>query len=164
VVWFAALAGLAACSPETVAPSELASRTAQSRPIWQSYSEDLKAQLGARPAAEWQGAAVAVRRDGAAVEVSFALSGPWATRDVFAPVLMREPLGSTLRSVDASRRGNVATYRFELDDEAARAPLPWVQVKFPHGERRIILQEKGPLKAVWTRDGMPAEPASRETS
>lgn len=165
VVWFAAIAGLAACAPEAVTPSELADRTAQSAPTWQSYTEDLKAQLGARPAAQWQGAVVSVRRDGAAVEVSFALSGPWAERDVFAPVLLREPLGSTLRSVDAARRGNVATYRFELDDRAARAPLPWVQVKFPHGERRIILQEEGPLKAAWTRgDGTPTEPASQETS
>lgn len=126
-----------------VSEQELASRTRSSQPAWQNYEEDIKAQIGATPVAQWQGAPIEVRRDGDRLYVTFRLSGPWAQRDIAIPVLLRDPLGRTYQNVRAQRDGHVVTYVFPLFGEDPAVPLAWVKLRFPGTERRIALSGGG---------------------
>ena len=121
----------------------MARRVENSQPTWQSYSEDIKGQIGATPVAEWEGELTEVRLEGGAVRVTFRLSGPWAQRDAAIPVLLREPFGGTRRNTGARRDGDFVTYIIELPETARGQALPWVELKFPHGQRRLPLSEKG---------------------
>ena len=136
-----AAAFLVSCSG--VSTEELARRIQNSTPTWQSYSEDIKGQVGAAPVAEWEGQISEIRLVGGAVQATFRLSGPWAQRDVAIPVLLREPFGGTCRSTAARRDGDLVTYIIELPEAARGEALPWVELKFPHGQRRLPLSEEG---------------------
>jgi len=135
-------------APPPVSPDELARRIAESRPTWANYDEDVKAQIGATPTAQWRGSPDAAQRDGATVRVTFRLSGPWAQqRQVAFPILLREPLGGIHRPARADCGDGRATYVFQLDDEAATGVLPWLEVKYPYGEKRLVLSEDGSWRA-----------------
>jgi len=127
---------LAACTNE-VSSTELARRIAECRPEWQNYQEDIKGQIGAALAAEWEGAPTSVKMAGRTLLVRFAVSGPWASRDVAIPVLLREPTGIVLKNDSALREGGEFVYCFVLPDKVAGA-LPWVEVQYPHGQRRMV--------------------------
>ena len=134
--------GFPGCT-DRVAEEELASRVRTSAPEWQSYQEDLKAQVGAGPVAQWKGRPTQVWSGGAAVYVAFEVSGPWAQRDAAIPVLLRDPFGGVHRNVSAQRNGAVVTYAFQVLAEPSAVPLAWVEIKFPRGERRVILSTEG---------------------
>ncbi len=120
---------------------ELARRVAQSAPSWNNYDEDLKAQLGAAPVAEWKGDILGIRWDGATLKVRFSLRGDWAERDIAIPVLIRLPDGETSMNQTASREGREVVYSFPAQLES---PPQWVIVRYPfYGERRIVLSEEG---------------------
>jgi hypothetical protein len=132
----------AACG-STVSEEELARRIEASRPTWQSYSEEIKAQLGAGPAAEWEGTLREVRVEPDRILVTFALEGPWARRQAAAPVLLNEPLAGVRMNRSAERDGDRVTYAFPIPPDKASLPVPWVEVKFPRGQRRVALSGEG---------------------
>lgn len=129
-----------------ISEAELAQRCAASRPEWQNYQEDIKAQIGARPVAQWKGDPIAARQSGNKVYLTFRLEGPWARYDLVLPILLRDPLGKTYRSITAEYRGPERTYLFDLSPDAAASVLPWVEVRYPHTETRLSLNPQGQWK------------------
>lgn len=129
-------------TPPGPTPEELARRTATCQPTWQNYQEDIKGQIGAGLVAEWAGKPEQVRRDGAILRVRFQLEGAWGQRTSAIPILLREPGGSVHRNRDAECRAGRVTYVFELGEGVAGA-LPWIELKYPHGEKRLVLFEDG---------------------
>ncbi len=127
-----------------VADEELFRRASAAHPAWQSYEEDIKAQMGAQSAAEWSGLLVRVDCDAATIRAAFRLEGPWASRACAFPILMREPGGSVARNGDARRENGLLTYAFERSKSEAPA---WLEFRFPHGERRIVLDAQGHWEA-----------------
>lgn len=125
-----------------VSDEELAARVEGAHPTWQSYQEDLKAQLGAGPVAEWQGELVAAVQEGETLRLTFQLTGPWSGRDCFAPVLVADPREILHPPVSAVREKDSVVYRFSLP---SAGPLPWVEVKFPNGQMRLVFDQNG----VW---------------
>lgn len=119
-------------------PAELARRVEESRPTWQGYDEDIKAQLGAASVAEWRGRLVEVAWEPGRIRAAFELAGPWARRDIAIPILLHDAHGSVLRSSEAhvSDDGRV-TYTF---DYPGTAPPAWLELRYPfYGARRIVL-------------------------
>lgn len=136
---------LAGCGG-TVGEAEIARRVEASVPTWQSYPEDIKAQVGAGPVAEWEGTVDEVRVEPEAIRVTFRLEGPWAARDAAMPLLLNEPFGGVRRNSAAERQGDRVTYLFDNAGREAAVPVPWVELKFPGGERRIVLSQEGTWK------------------
>ncbi len=127
---------------------ELAARIAKSRPAWESYQEDIKGQVGAGPVAQWDGTPSRLWFDKDAVFVAFAMKGYWATRDGGVPVLLRDPSGRVQRDLRSDRNGSMIRYTFErpkLDGMPA-----WLEIKYPHMERRLVLSEQGEWQASAT--------------
>lgn len=124
---------------------EIARRCAESRPRWQSYQEDIKGGVGARLVAEWRGEIDSVRAAGDGVTVSFRLLPPWDSRDAALPVLLRLPSGEELLQKGTRREGGLRHYLFDLPEKSA--PPPWVEVHYPHRERRVALDAAG----AWRR-------------
>jgi hypothetical protein len=133
---------LAACNPP-LPESELVARIQKSSPQWQSYQEDIKAQIGAQPVAEWAGEPVNAIQQDAAVSLTFRLLGPWALRDAAIPILIQDPLGHVHQNAAASRRDSLVTYEFKLESPSSTSPFPWLEVRFPNGNKRIVFNEKG---------------------
>jgi hypothetical protein len=132
---------VAACSP-SLSPQDLERKTLAAQPRWESYQEDLKGAIGAGPVAEWQGRPVEVCREGDVFRVTFVLTGPWVGRQAAIPVLLRDPTGATLRHDAVCRHGDQATYDFKLAAQDAGPPA-WLEIKFPHGQKRIVLNDRG---------------------
>ena len=142
----AVLAGLAVFTFQgrgTVSLEELERRVGASAPQWADYQEDIKAQLGATPAAEWEGKLISARIDGANLYVEFEIIGPWASREIALPLLAHDPLGNTYRNVGSQFEGARVTYEFVLDEAAAKRMLPWIELKYPHRERRLVFSDDG---------------------
>ncbi|NIA13559.1 MAG: hypothetical protein GWP08_05715 [Nitrospiraceae bacterium] len=131
----------------SVDDEELRERVRTSRPAWESYQEDIKSQVGAAPVAEWQGALQRVVCQRNTVRLTFQIQGPWAGRGTAIPVLVREPFGGIHGSLSVQNDQGAVTYLFELPEAASATPFPWIEVKFPHQEKRIVLSERG----TWTR-------------
>lgn len=125
---------------------EVARRVAESRPTWPNYQEDIKAQIGAGPVAEWEGQLESVEAHAGRVVVRFIVRGPWSTRDCAIPILLQEPLGGVHQSEDARREGAHVTYTFRL--AKGDAPVPWIALRFPHGTRRIAIPSTGAWKST----------------
>jgi len=123
--------------------SDLAQRVRTSHPQWQSYQEDLKAQIGAGPVAQWSGEAVTARQDNATLTLTFRLVGPWASRDPAIPVLILDPLGHVRQNSAATRQNDLVIYEFKPEPAGSASPFPWIEVKFPNGSKRIVFDEKG---------------------
>jgi hypothetical protein len=128
-----------------ISEEEIARRVRESRPTWQNYPEDIKAQPGARLAAQWQGEPIAAEWNGAEVRVTFRLQGPWTERQQAFPILLEEPLGGVHQNTGAVFPDDApddVVYVFQIGGgEKNGMPLPWLQVKYPHGERRLVLSE-----------------------
>lgn len=122
---------------------DLERRALLSAPSWASYQEDIKAQIGAAPVAQWSGHPVEARREGDRVHVRFRLEGPWAERSAVIPVLVRDPFGHEHRYEQYSLQPPDVVYTFELEGESAGAPVPWIMVKYPHHEDRLPLDANG---------------------
>lgn len=137
------LAACAAACSSPVNENELARRVRASRPTWQSYQEDVKGQIGAGPVAEWRGTVDEVRVEDGHIRVTFRVAGPWAARELAVPILLNEPLNGARREVSAIREGDRTTYLFDLPPEKSGLPVPWIELKFPGGQRRIALDTQG---------------------
>jgi hypothetical protein len=129
-----------------VPAEELSRRCAESRPEWSSYQEDVKGQVGAAPVAAWKGEPVRVELAGGRLLITFRLPPPWSGYDAALPVLVRDPLGSVSRNISAERRDDgLRVYGFTLPGAQDAAPIPWIEIRYPHTERRIPLDARG----VW---------------
>jgi hypothetical protein len=124
---------------------EFAARVEKSRPAWENYQEDIKGQVGAGPVAEWDGTPSRLWFDKDAVFLTFAMRGPWATRDAGIPVLLRDPSGREQRDLRADRTGSTVRYTFERPKLDAMPA--WLEIKYPHTERRLVLSERGEWQA-----------------
>lgn len=148
VAAFVAMIVIVSLSGGPPSEGELAERIAASNVTWANYEEDIKAQIGAIRAAEWTGEPVEAAVNGGRLKVVFVLSEPWATRDVYMPLLVRTHLG-TVAGMEAGRRlgeGQVE-YLFPIESEPGNPP-PWVEVKYPHGERRMSFDDSGTWAAA----------------
>jgi len=152
--WRAVFAGLVAVSlvlvialqsylaAQPIDPDELAQRCRHATPTWPNYDEDIKAQVGARPFAEWKGEPVSAVRDGEGLAIAFTISGPWATRDAAMPVLIRDGLGAVQRDRQWHRDGPHVVYRFPAENGDAALALDSIEVRYPHHTRRLLVHEQ----------------------
>ena len=132
---------LTACG--AISDEELTRRAEASSPTWQNYPEDIKGQIGAGPVAEWEGEPVRIRRMRGDLRVTFRVQGPWATRGAAMPVLLKHHKGGWIRSIETVEEAGQLTYVFNLPPEVARAQPPWVELKYPHGRKRVALDAAG---------------------
>ncbi len=143
------IVGLGRCS-ETPGV-DLADRIKTSDPAWSNYQEDIKAQIGARPVARWQGAPAAVECTGKRIRVTFKVSGPWAGKQPNLPVMMRGPRGDTRVNSHVELENGSTVYVFHPGDgEAFALPIPWLELKYPNGAKRVTLSQGGTWSAQKT--------------
>ena len=126
-----------------ITAEELRGRVESSRPTWTNYPEDIKAQIGARPSAEWNGEPHSVERNADTIRVRFTVRGPWATRSPGLPILMREPFGGVHHPTGSSPARDFVEYEFRVPDLEGHASLPWIEIQYPHATRRIALDPDG---------------------
>ncbi len=124
-------------------PGDLIRRTALSNPDWANYQEDIKAEIGAAPVAQWQGRPVTAEHLGSSVRVTFKLTGPWADREVVIPVLLRDPLGHDRRHRSYEIASPNVTYVFPIGESVSVNAVPWIMLKYPHHEERLTLDSDG---------------------
>ncbi|HPO14457.1 MAG TPA: hypothetical protein PLI09_13525 [Candidatus Hydrogenedentes bacterium] len=147
IVMLAALVAVVALvNSQGISREKLLARCLESKPQWERYQEEIKGEIGARYVAEWTGEVVSVKRNKGEVLAVFQLDGPWVSYGIPLPVLMRDPFGNDYCSTTATYSGKECTYRFELAKDTADAPLPWVEVHYPHQEIRLPLDEEGQWK------------------
>lgn len=131
-----------------VPDEELQTRVAESAPAWDGYQEDIKAQIGATPVAQWRGEPRKVEREGNTLRVTFRVAGPWAEGSAAMPILLQDPYGATYQNATAEvRGGGEIEYSFELAGSATQT-LPWVKVRYPHHEKRLPLSQEGTWEAA----------------
>jgi len=131
--------GTSALDADEIAP--LASRA---RVTWADYGEEIKAELGATPAALWHGAPVGARLADGGIEVRFALSGPWAEFNFGMPILLRDPEGNVSSPARYTPSAPGGVYFFNHAGAVTPLSVPWVEVKFPpNDERRIVFDSAG---------------------
>ena len=125
----------------SISDEELKRRTEASQPTWPNYEEDIKAQVGAGPVAEWAGKPIEASVIGDAVEVTFRVTGPWSQRAAAIPVLLRDPTGGIHRNTRTTTGNGPVIYTFSLPEQTL---IPaWLELKFPHGEKRLVLSSSG---------------------
>ncbi len=146
VVLSGGLALVARMGAHKADPVELVKRCDESHPAWVSYQEDIKGQVGARPVALWRGRLAEVRQEAGFVTVTFQLEQPWADYEAAVPVLLRDPMGHDYRQDKVEREESLRRYVFHLNAESGTSALPWVEIHFPHTERRIALGSAGRWK------------------
>ena len=76
------------------------------------------------------------------MQVTFELAGPWASREAAIPVLLRDPLGVVHRSSGEVLASPRVTYEY-MDGQGALATVPWVELRYPHKEQRVMLDADG---------------------
>jgi hypothetical protein len=144
VVLFLVIVGITMLvNNQSLPASELVRRCSASQPKWTSYPEDIKGQIGAGPAAQWAGKPVAAAQSGSQVRVTFRLQAPWSGFEAAMPVLLRDPLGHVYRNASTEKKDADRIYLFTIDADAAVSVLPWVEVQYPHGEKRISFNAQG---------------------
>lgn len=139
------IAFYAAVNQVEISTTDLAERCAKSHLQWLSYQEDIKGQIGAQAAAAWKGNPVRAALKGREATVTFAVSGPWTEYPCGIPVLLRDPLGNVFQSSSVSGPGAERTYTFTLPSEF---PPPWIEIHYPHQERRLPLSPTGEWTAA----------------
>lgn len=145
---FAAVIGYAllASDTSTVSSAELLSRCQAAEPAWSNYDEDIKAQVGARPFAEWQGEPIAAEQTPEGLRITFRIHGPWAGRNAAMPILIRDGLGAVQRDTAAVfPEPGLVVYRFESSRGFGLA-LDSVEVRYPRHIRRVLVQQAVPVE------------------
>jgi len=141
------LAVIALSGAQSISPEEIARRCKESTPRWDSYQEDIKAQLGARPAAQWRGHPLSARLERGRLYLTMSIEGPWSELDCAMPLLLRDPSGEVHTSHEADGDGGERTYRFTLPDAGSQR-YPWVELHYPHNVLRIPLGLDGTWQAL----------------
>lgn len=136
------VAVIALVNAQGVPIPELERRCRDSAPVWNNYQEDIKGQIGAKPVAEWHGSPVWAILEGRELGVAFDLTAPWSEYPCALPILLRDPLGNEYKSVQTDLSDGLRVYRFTLA-EGAIVGLPWVEIHYPHQQRRLALDETG---------------------
>jgi hypothetical protein len=121
-----------------ISTEELERRVKISRPTWERYQEDIKAQIGAGPAAEWVGEPKNSTVKSGELHILFEITGPWSTRPFAIPVLVRDPAGNVFQSIDAKPNGNLSDYVVSLPGKLDPSTLSWVEVRYPGNTKRLI--------------------------
>lgn len=126
----------------SIPDQELARRCAVSTPQWDSYQEDVKGQVGARPVAEWNGKPIAAELTDGFIRVSFLVTGSWAARECAIPILIKDPGGEIrIGHGRGDREGNVV-YSLPLPPSHATT-LPWLEIQYPHHRDRLAFDADG---------------------
>ena len=134
----------AAVNSASVSPEEIVRRCRESRPVWQNYQEDVKGQIGARATATWHGEPLQLELVDGTARLTMRLSGPWIAYPVGMPILLRDPQGNTVQSIEAGPPGEERTCIFQLP---SKITPPWVEIHYPHAERRLALNATGSWRA-----------------
>jgi hypothetical protein len=135
-----------ACTDSAGGPTqdELAALVAQARPVWANYGEDLKAELGATPVAQWAGRPTSAQIENDRIQIEFELEAPWTGYPFGMPILMRDPLGRVHRPVGYAAHA----YEFQLEGFAPGAVIAWIEIRYPpNEERRIVFDQTGNWRA-----------------
>lgn len=142
---FAFLVGiLTYLNSQDIPEDELIRRCQTSHPEWLSYQEDVKGQVGAAPVAAWKGEPIeAVLAANGRLFITFSLASPWAEYAAALPVLVRDPLGHVYQDESAERKNGARVYAFSLAEVQDPAQIPWIELRYPHTERRIPLDGAG---------------------
>ncbi len=128
--------------------TDLARLVARARVVWQDYGEDIKAAVGATPAAQWHGAPTEVRLTDGEIDVRVELQGIWASYDFGIPILLRTPEGQVLQSEGYARHERGGVYTFRHPDSNNAMSTPWVELRYPpNEERRIVFDATGVWRA-----------------
>ena len=125
---------------------DLAERCAQSVPRWDSYQEDIKGQVGARPVAQWLGKPVSASAKAGAVAIDFEVTGPWAARIAAVPIIVKDPAGAVLVAHGTGDSAGTVTYEITLPG-AEQPSVPWLEVQYPHHRERLPLNAEGRWQA-----------------
>jgi len=135
---------LQACGETALSQDELLTRAQNARLQWDSYQEDIKGQIGATPAALWKGNPTRIQVEGKNIRVEFSVAPPWDTYAVAMPILLRGPLGKVSKNSGFEVAGKIHTYTFHVPELEELNSLPWVELHYPHTERRFTL-----LDGLW---------------
>ena len=128
---------------------DLRTRCSESRPTWENYHEDIKAQIGSAQVAAWKGKVTGISlhsdedRSSVEVLVSVAVDGKWHSLEAAMPILLRESSGHTLLSHTISRDHDSNVYHYRLSDSSAIGIPTWVELYTPAGKRRYSLSPEG---------------------
>jgi hypothetical protein len=125
-----------------VDPATLARRCAENTPAWNSYSEDIKA-IGAGPIARWRGTPVRLDVLTHDYELWLTVAPPWPGWGAGPPILLKTPEGTVLRHGSHTYEGNRARYLFPRQGGANDNVPPWLEVRYPHGQQRLYLDDGG---------------------
>lgn len=128
-------------------PERLDETCAKATPGWSSYTEDIKGMIGAGPVAQWRGELLHADRTGSEVRLTFRLSPPWAAYTAALPILLRDPQGLVYYPDENKINGQDRTYFYRLPPESAIA-LPWVEVRYPGVEKRLLFDREGHWRAT----------------
>ena len=126
---------------------DLAERCAQSVPRWDSYQEDIKGQVGARPVAQWLGVPASASAVNGTVTVTFTVNGPWAERAAAVPIIIKDPTGAVLVAHGKGDGAGTVSYEITLPG-AEQSSVPWLEVQYPHHRERLPLNAEG----LWQAD------------
>ncbi len=126
----------------SIPDQELARRCAASAPQWDSYQEDVKGQVGARPVAEWKGKPVSAEVSRGVIRISFAIVGSWAGRECAIPILIKEPGGEIRTGQGRGDREGNAVYSLPLGPSESTS-VPWIEIQYPHHRERLLLDSSG---------------------
>jgi hypothetical protein len=132
-------------SHQVMDASTLAGRCAASRPTWDGYQEDIKA-INAAAVAAWHGAPIHVHQEGLQVTVRFAITGDWRDYRCAIPILLRDPLNRMYHPDHVVCEKDLHVYSFTVSQDAGEHVFPWIKLRYPHREDRILLNEDG----IWT--------------
>lgn len=120
---------------------ELAKRVLASEPTWESYQEDIKAEVGSAAAAEWQGEPTRAWFEFDTVRIAFAIRGKWGERTFGVPILARDPAGTVFRSSALERRDGEPIYAIPLPKDLSKITVSWIEVRYPGGTRRLVPEQ-----------------------
>ena len=143
----AVLVAISSTGTRAPSPEELARRVAACRVTWPNYPEDIKRQVGATPVARWRGEPESVDCAEGVIRVAFHIEGPWALRSVALPILLRGPWGSARQNREAACTGATVAYTFDVPEGDQESAPPWVEVKYPGAEKRLVLSADGSWRA-----------------
>jgi hypothetical protein len=125
---------------------DLAARCADSTPRWDSYQEDIKGQVGARPVAQWLGKPVSASANTGAVAVTFQVTGPWAQRTAAVPIIVKDPAGAVRVAHGTGDGAGTVDYKITLPG-SEQSSVPWLEVQYPHHRERLPLNAEGKWQA-----------------
>ena len=125
--------------------AELAILAGKAHPGWENYQEDIKAQIGATPVAQWRGTPRHAWKDGDGIHVQFDIEDAWKKRTCVIPILIRDSGGTEYLSTKGLVEEGKVTYTFPPSSSLS-VFTNTIEIKYPHEDRRLELEPSTPLK------------------